>query len=94
MKYYTAAISSYIALFFLFLPWIFNTDTILSMLYSLAFFWFLFAWLILLVHIISVVVLIIRRNSNWIHHFIASVLIIISYIGLLWGTSNGYIMTA
>lgn len=93
MKYYIAAIFSNIALLLYSLPWTYGANHTTLGFYLIAFFWFIFAWIILLVQIIFCIKLKIAKDINWKHHLLASCLIVISYVGLLIGILNDYMVT-
>jgi len=94
MKYYIAAIISFIALLFYSLPWSYGATHGALGFYIIAFLWFMvLGWIVLIVQLYFFVLLRKRNNPKWKHHLIGSSLIGLSYIGFLWGLSNGYIVT-
>jgi hypothetical protein len=92
IRIYFVAVLSIIALLFYFLPWIVDAHTALGF-YILAFLWFMFVWIPLLIHIILFVKLKIAKNIKSKHHLIASILILIIYGILFIGVSNNYVLT-
>lgn len=91
--YYIAGVFSVFALGFYSLPWTYGaTHTALGF-YIIAFFWFMFAWLPLIFHLVLGITEKVRKNKNWKHHIITSGLIVISYILLFIAMSNGYMVT-
>lgn len=92
IRIYVTAILSTIALLFYFSPWIIDPHSALGF-YLVAFLWFLFAWIILIIHIILFVKLRIAKNRKAKHHLLAFVLILVSYCILFIGVFNNYVLT-
>jgi len=93
MKNYIGASIFIIALLVYSLPWYFGEPYAVLGLYGIALVWFLVVgWLVLVYQLYSFVVLKKRNNPTWKHHLIASFIIIVSYIGYIWGISNGYML--
>ncbi|RKD33741.1 hypothetical protein [Thermohalobacter berrensis] len=79
LKYYITALMSSIALLFYFFPWIYDMHKGLDF-WEISLSWFMYAWILLPIHIFFSIRLKLRNNSNWKHHLISAILILITYI--------------
>jgi hypothetical protein len=93
VKYYIVGIFSIIALLFYSFPWTLGTSRASLGFYIISFFWFMFAWMFLVIQLFFGIYDKIKNNKNWKHHLIASSLIIISYIVFFIMLSKGYSVT-
>lgn len=93
IKYYISGIFSVIALVFYSLPWTYGATHSALGFYIISFLWFLFAWILMLLHLILGIYNLEYKNNNWKHHITAFGVLIISYIILFIAISNGYMVT-
>lgn len=92
-KYYIVAVFSNIALLFYFLPWLYSANGAALEFYIIPLAWFTCAWVLLLVHVFFCIISKIENNANWVHHLVASIFIMLSYIGVFIGISQGFMVT-
>ncbi|MEM7600035.1 MAG: hypothetical protein AAF357_01310 [Verrucomicrobiota bacterium] len=75
-----------------YLPWLIEPRVALGP-YILAFFWFLAVWIVAVIHLVLLVKNFRGEKSNAMRHGLAALLIGVSYVIVLVGLLNGFIVT-
>lgn len=90
---YSTGIISLLAVVSYFSPWTFGATRTALGIYLPAFFWFLFAWIFVLVHIGAAIVMKVKGKEEWKHHAVSAGMGILAYIIVGTGVMNGYSVT-
>jgi len=74
-------------------PWYAGATRACLGLYILAFLWFLVAWVSVPFYLVKVALCAKRHDSNWKHHLAAAVIVLCSYVCIIIGMANNYMVT-
>jgi len=93
IKYYISGLFSILAVLFYTLPWSYAANRTALGFYIFAIFWFLIAWIVMLIQVIVGLVKREKNNPSWKHILYSAALIAISYAGIIILYQNDYIVT-
>jgi len=93
IKYNKSSIFSIFALIAYFTPWWYGATQVSLGFNIMAFFWFNIAWIIFIIHLIKSIKLKNKNDTEYKYYLINVVIIFISYVFIIIGFFNNYIVS-
>lgn len=93
MKRFWSSVFSFFAVIGYFSPWMYGATHSNLGFYLLSFFWFLFAWILLIFHLVKFIIRLRKNDSEWKINITNFLAITLCYVSVFIGIANDYMVT-